>query len=79
MQVFIPDLQLGIFSQRKKMAQVFPTEAKEEQEKQLAKVEENDELRKDIHKLMCELSLSQSVCDSIEKWIKDGDASSPIC
>ena len=47
----------------------------EEQEKQLAKVEENDELRKDIHKLMCELSLSQSVCDSIEKWIKDGDAS----
>lgn len=47
----------------------------EEQEKQIAKVEENEKLRKDIHRLMYELMLSQSVCDSIEKWIKDGDAS----
>lgn len=47
----------------------------EEQEKQLAKVEENEELRKGIHSLMHDLSLSQSVQVSIEKWIKDGDAS----
>ncbi len=47
----------------------------DEQEEQLAKVEENEELRKDIHSLMRELSLSQSVQVSIEKWIKDGDAS----
>lgn len=46
----------------------------EEQEIQLAKVEENEELRKGIHRLMSELSLSQSVRVSIEKWIKDGDA-----
>lgn len=47
----------------------------EEQEIQLAKVEENEELRKGIHRLMSDLSLSQSVRVSIEKWIKDGDAS----
>ena len=47
----------------------------EEQEIQLAKVEENEELRKGIHRLMSDLSLSQSVRVSIEKWIRDGDAS----
>lgn len=47
----------------------------EEQEKQHSKVEENEELRKGIHRLMSDLSLSQSVRVSIEKWIKDGDAS----
>lgn len=47
----------------------------DEQEEQLAKIEENEELRKGIRSLMRELSLSQSVRESIENWIKAGDAS----
>lgn len=43
---------------------------KEYQEKQLEKEEENEELKTDIRKLMCELSLSNTVKESIENCIK---------